>query len=104
LLILWKEWGLVPVLKKAWEEGIVLAGISAGAICWFEEGVTDSFGEELEPIAGLGFLKGSHCPHYDGEPERRPAYHKLIRTGSIPGGLAADDGAAIHFVDREVKA
>jgi len=104
LLILWKEWGLVPVLKKAWEEGIVLAGISAGAICWFEEGVTDSFGEELEPIAGLGFLKGSHCPHYDGEPEWRPAYHKLIRTGAISGGLAADDGAASHFVDREVKA
>jgi len=102
LLILWKEWGLDRILKKAWDEGVILAGISAGSICWFEEGVTDSFGDELEPIKALGFLKGSNCPHYDAELERRPAYHKFIETNRLKPGLAADDGVAIHFVDQEM--
>jgi peptidase E len=102
LLILWKEWGLDKILKKAWEQGVVLAGISAGSICWFEEGVTDSFGDNLEPIKGLGFLKGSNCPHYDGESERRPTYQKLIQDGRIQTGIAADDGVAVHFIDQEI--
>jgi dipeptidase E len=83
LLALWKEWGLDAILKKAWNQGILLAGISAGSICWFEEGVTDSYGEGLEPLSCLGFLKGSNCPHYDGEADRRPAYHNLIREMKI---------------------
>ncbi|MBS4174403.1 Type 1 glutamine amidotransferase-like domain-containing protein [Bacillus sp. FJAT-49736] len=102
LLILWKEWGLDHILKKAWDQGIVLAGISAGSICWFEDGVTDSFGDELEPIKALGFLKGSNCPHYDAELDRRPAYHKMIITNQIKPGLAADDGVAIHFIEQEM--
>lgn len=102
LLVLWKEWGIDHILRKAWDEGIVLAGISAGSLCWFEEGVTDSFGDKLEPIKCLGFLKGSHCPHYDGEAERRPAYHKLIGSKRIQAGIAADDGAAIHYIDQEI--
>jgi dipeptidase E len=102
LLTLWKEWGLDAILRKAWQEGIVMAGVSAGSICWFEEGVTDSFGDGLEPLKSLGFLKGSHCPHYDGEAERRPAYERLVSTGVIQGGLAADDGAALHFIDGEL--
>ena len=102
LLVLWKEWGLDLILKNAWEQGIVLAGVSAGSICWFEEGVTDSFGDGLEPLKSLGFLKGSHCPHYDGEAERRPAYEKLVSSGKIQGGFAADDGAALHFIDGEL--
>lgn len=102
LLILWKEWGLDQMLKKAWDQGIVLAGISAGSICWFEEGVTDSYGDELEPIEALGFLKGSNCPHYDAELERRPAYHRLIETTQIKPGIAADDGVAIHFVEQDI--
>ncbi|PKR84637.1 peptidase E [Heyndrickxia camelliae] len=102
LLILWKEWGLDRILKKAWDEGVVLAGISAGSICWFEEGVTDSFGDQLEPIKALGFLKGSNCPHYDEEAERRPAYHHFIETNQLKPGIAADDGVATHFVEQEI--
>lgn len=103
LLILWKEWGLDVILKKAWEQGIVLTGLSAGSICWFEEGVTDSFGDQLESLKCLGFLKGSNCPHYDGELERRPSYHQLIATKKMLPGIAADDGVAIHFTDQEIS-
>lgn len=80
LLALWKEWGLDIILKKAWNQGIVLAGISAGSICWFEAGVTDSYGDRLEPIKCLGFLKGSNCPHYDEEMDQKTF---LSKTHSI---------------------
>lgn len=103
LLVLWKEWGLDVILKKAWEQGIVLAGLSAGSICWFEEGVTDSYGDKLEPLQALGFLKGSHCPHYDGEAARRPAYQKFIDQGLLQEGIAVDDGAAVHYIGQEIR-
>ncbi|WP_079507906.1 Type 1 glutamine amidotransferase-like domain-containing protein [Mesobacillus jeotgali] len=102
LLVLWKEWGLDRILRNAWQNGIILAGVSAGSICWFEEGVTDSYGDGMEPLKCLGFLKGSNCPHYDGEAERRPAYEQFVRSGQIAGGYAADDGAALHFIDEEL--
>lgn len=102
LLVLWKEWELDAILRKAWEQGIVLAGISAGSLCWFEDGVTDSYGEQLEPIHSLGFLEGSNCPHYDGEIDRRPTYQKLIASGTIKAGVAADDGAALHYIDQNI--
>ncbi|UOY92255.1 peptidase E [Ectobacillus sp. JY-23] len=98
MLAIWREWGLDSILQEAWEQGIILAGISAGSICWFEEGVTDSYGDGLEPLRCLGFLKGSNCPHYDGEPERRPAYQKLVAAGQIKGGIAADDSVALHYI------
>jgi peptidase E len=97
MLAVWREWGVDVVLKEAWDRGIVLAGISAGAICWFEQGLTDSFADKLVTLDCLGFLKGSCCPHYDGEPERRPTYLDLIRAGGILPGYAVDDGAAVHF-------
>lgn len=103
LLILWQEWGVDKIVRKAWEQGIVLAGISAGSICWFEEGVTDSYGDGLEPLKCLGLLKGSNCPHYDGESERRPAYQQLIATNQITPGIATDDGVALHFIDQELS-
>jgi dipeptidase E len=103
LLALWKDWSLNIILEKAWNQGVILAGISAGSICWFDEGVTDSFGDGLEPIKCLGFLKGSNCPHYDGELERRPAYHKFIHSGKIQAGIATDDGVAIHFIEQEIS-
>lgn len=103
LLILWKEWGLDKIIKRAWEQEILLAGISAGAICWFEEGVTDSFGDGLEPLKCLGFLKGSNCPHYDGEINRRPTYQKLIAERKIKPGIAVDDGVALHYIDGELN-
>lgn len=102
LLALWKEWGLDIIMKKAWEQGILLAGISAGSICWFEEGVTDSYGDKLEPLKCLGFLNGSNCPHYDEEADRRPSYHELISSNKIKPGIAADDGVAIHYIDQDV--
>ena len=102
MLAVWREWGLPELLREAWTAGIVLAGISAGAICWFEQGVTDSFAGELRALQCLGFLCGSCCPHYDGEAQRRPAYHQLLLHGEITPGFAIDDGAAIHFVNDEV--
>jgi dipeptidase E len=101
LLALWREWGLDQLLKNAYEEGKVLAGLSAGSLCWFEEGVTDSFGP-LRGLQCLGFISGSHCPHYDGEEERRPAYQRLIMEGLKPG-FAADDGAALHFINGKLQ-
>lgn len=98
LLLLWKEWGLDRILKKAWERGVVLSGLSAGSICWFEEGVTDSISGRLTTLKCLGFLKGSNCPHYDGEKERRFSYHRLLKSKKIKNGCAADDGVAFHFI------
>jgi dipeptidase E len=98
MLAVWRLHGFDAVLRNAVRQGTLLAGISAGSVCWFECGVTDSFGPELQRIDGLGLLPGSNCPHYDGEAARRPAYHRLIRAG-MPAGVAADDGVALHFVD-----
>jgi dipeptidase E len=103
MLAVWREWGFDIVLKEAWEKGVVLAGISAGAICWFEQGITDSFADELKVMDCLGFLKGSCCPHFDGEPERRPSFHRMLLEGSIHPGLALDDCAAVHFVGEEIR-
>jgi dipeptidase E len=98
LLAVWRLHGLDKVLRAAWHAGVVLAGISAGAICWFEDGLTDSFGMPYRALNdGLGFVRGACCPHYDGEKERRPALLRLIRRG-FPPTLALDDGAAAHFV------
>ncbi len=102
LLVLWKEWKLDVILYKAWNEGLILSGLSAGSMCWFEEGLTDSNPGKLTKLECLGFLKGSHCPHYDGEEERRPAYQNLISVGEISNGYAADDGVAIHFINDEL--
>lgn len=103
MLAVWRDWGLPEILREAWTAGIVLAGVSAGAICWFEQGITDSFADKLRPLPCLGFLAGSCCPHYDGEAERRPTYHQLLQTGAISAGFAIDDGAALHFVDNNVR-
>ncbi|MCJ1907593.1 Type 1 glutamine amidotransferase-like domain-containing protein [Planococcus ruber] len=102
LLALWKDWGLDAIIRKAWEQGTVLAGISAGSLCWFEDGITDSYGDHLEPIHCLGFLAGSNCPHYDGEENRRPVYQRSITLKAIKGGIAADDGAALHYIGTEL--
>jgi dipeptidase E len=101
-LAIWRTHGFDDVLREAWEEGVVLAGWSAGMICWFEHGVTDSFGPELAPLECLGFLSGSACPHYDGEERRRPVYTQLVKDG-FPAGVAADDGVALHYVGAELR-
>jgi dipeptidase E len=103
MLAVWRLHGLDKVLRAAWNAGVVMAGISAGAICWFEDGLTDSFGMPFRGLNdGLGFLRGACCPHYDGEKERRPALLRLIKRG-FPPTLALDDGAAAHFVGTRLK-
>lgn len=102
LLAVWRDWGVPDLLREAWESGILLMGVSAGAICWFEHGLTDSFSDGLRPLAGLGFLPGSCCPHYDSEPQRRPSYHRLVASGEIAAGIALEDWTAVHFQDEEV--
>lgn len=98
MLAVWRAHGVDGVLREAHARGIVLAGGSAGSICWFESGTTDSFGPTLHPLDGaLGLIAGSHSPHYDGEPQRRPAYHALVRDGRLPPGIAVDDHAAAVF-------
>lgn len=98
LLAVWRAHGIDVALRTAHEAGVVLAGRSAGSICWFEGGTTDSFGPTLQPLTGaLGFIPGSHCPHYDGEAQRRPLYHDLVGRGLLPDGIAVDDHAAAIY-------
>ena len=100
MVAVWRVHGIDAVLRKAWQAGIILAGSSAGGICWFDGGTTDSFGIKLRPFTdGLGMLTGSFCPHYNSEQDRRPLYQRLVADGALPGGLACDDGAGAHFVD-----
>jgi dipeptidase E len=101
--VIWKAHGIDVILRQAWDRGIVLGGASAGSLCWFEEGTTDSRPKELSIVQCLGFLKGSHCPHYDAEPGRRPLYHKLIASGQMKPGYACDNDAGIYFEDNTVK-
>jgi dipeptidase E len=96
LLAIWKAQGLDHILREAWETGIVLAGLSAGSMCWFEWGITTSSGVAA-PAPGLGFLPGSNSVHHDSEPARRPLYLAAVKGGEIPPGYAADDGAALLF-------
>lgn len=99
MLAVWKEWKLDKLLIKAYNKGTVLAGVSAGAICWFDTGITDSWASNLNYIDCLGILPGSCCPHYDSEKDRRPSVHKFIENEKIKSVYAIEDGAAIHFVD-----
>jgi dipeptidase E len=103
MLVIWRVHGIDVALRDAWERGAVLAGWSAGANCWFEDSVTDSFGPRLRALGdGLGFLPGTFCPHYDGEPERRPTYTQLVREGELAPGYAADDDTAFLFEGTEL--
>jgi len=103
MLAIWRVHGVDRILGRAWESGVVLTGLSAGSLCWFETGSTDSLGG-LAPLSrGLGFLAGSHSPHYDGEESRRPHYQGLVADGTLPAGYAADDGAALVFHGTELS-
>jgi peptidase E len=102
LLAVWRTHGVDVILREAWLSGVILAGGSAGANCWFEASTTDSFGP-LAPLAdGLGLLSGSFCPHYAAEAGRRPLYHDLVADG-FPPGIACDDLAVVHFVGTDLR-
>ena len=104
MLAIWRVHGVDEILREAWENGVILCGGSAGAICWFESSVTDSFGRQLAPLHdGLGLLPGSFCPHYDGDILRRPVYQKLVSQGELPPGNAADDGVAVRYSNTEIS-
>ena len=92
------------ILQQAGENGTVLAGISAGCICWFETPFSDSIPGKFIGLHGLGYLTGSCSPHYDGESGRRPEFQRLIAAGEIPPGVAFDDGVAGHYIDGDLTA
>jgi aminopeptidase N len=97
MLAVWKEWKLDKLLLKAYNRGAILCGVSAGAICWFKEGVTDSWASNLNIIDCLDFIPGCCCPHYDGEKNRKPSVEKFLIDEKIDSCIAIDDEAAIHY-------
>jgi len=99
MLNAWYRIGLDALLRQAWEEGVVLAGVSSGSACWFEQGFTDSNPEMLSAERCLGLLEGSHCAHYS-NPERRPAFTHAMEHGDVMDGLGIDNFAAVHYMDR----
>lgn len=104
MLAIWRVHGVDKALKKAWDQGVLLAGWSAGANCWFDASITDSFGPNLDPLRdGLKLLSGSFCPHYDSESLRRPRYEELVGSGALPDGYAADDGVGLLFNGRDLQ-
>lgn len=96
MLAIWREHGIDEAMRAAWHRGVVLAGLSAGAMCWFEGGVSMSGGHP-EVVQGIALLSGSLSVHLDGETERLPVYERAVGHGELPAGYAADDGAAIVF-------
>lgn len=101
MLAVWRDWGLDLILKKAYQQGIVMSGVSAGAICWFETGLTDSWASELKMMECMNFIPGNCAPHYDEEPERRPATKKFLEDESINFMYGIEGGAALHFIDEQ---
>ena len=102
MLSVWKEWGLDTILKKAYLEGTIMSGVSAGAICWFEKGVTDSWADKLNIIECLNFTKGNCCPHYDEESERKPSLSQFINEDLLRDCYAIDGGCALHVKNDEL--
>ena len=102
MLAVWKEWGLDTLLKKAYKTGTVMSGVSAGAICWFQNGITDSWSASLKVMQCMNIIKGSCCPHYDEEPERKPTVKKLLSSKKFKNIFAIDGGAALHIKNESI--
>ncbi|MDZ8264093.1 peptidase E [Nostoc sp. ChiQUE01b] len=102
LIVLWQAYELDQIIKQAWEKGTLVCGVSAGSLCWFEEGVSDYLPGQMSSLKCFGFLKGSHSPHYN-DPHRRPAYHRFVQEGVLSDGYAADDGVGLHFVNHRLE-
>ena len=96
MLAVWKDWGLDDLLHKAYKNGVVMSGVSAGANCWFERSVVDSWEDELKVIECMGFVKGSFCPHYDEEPQRRPSVKTCLEQSILDDCYASEGNAALH--------
>jgi peptidase E len=103
LLAVWRVHGLDDVFAECWRAGVVLAGVSAGSLCWHAGGTTDSYGPGLRPVIdGLGLIPTSNGVHYDSEEQRRPLYHRLVADGTLPGGHATDDGVGLVYRGTEL--
>jgi len=103
MLAVWREWGLDVILKEAYDEGVIMSGVSAGAICWFEQGITDSWSHDLAIMDCLGFVNGTCCPHYDEEPNRRPFVSRALKNKSIDSCISIEGFNALHLVDDSPK-
>ncbi|MDC3119285.1 peptidase E [Prochlorococcus sp. AH-716-K03] len=102
MLGVWKEWNLHNILKIGYQNGIVMSGVSAGAICWFDKGITDSFSDKLEIIDCLGIVNGVACPHYDEEPERKHFVNEIINNNRIDSCICIEGNCALH-IKNEIK-
>jgi dipeptidase E len=103
MLAVWKDWGLDVILRAAYDRGVIMCGVSAGAICWFKKGITDSWADKLHVMDCLGFVDGNCCPHYDEEKERRPTLHKFIKGGELSSCYAIDGGCALHLLNGQAQ-
>lgn len=103
MLAIWEAQGITKLLKQAYDNGTVMTGGSAGSLCWFNAGTTDSRPKKYSIVECLGFLNYSHCPHYHSEASRIPLYHENIETGKLTNGYACDDRSGVHFVNGEYK-
>jgi len=99
MLALWRLWKLDAAIRRAYDRGVVLSGSSAGGLCWFASGLTDSFPSRFDRMACLGWLRGSFCPHFDSERARQAVYRRMIKVGRLPAGYAVDDAVALDFVN-----
>jgi aminopeptidase N len=99
MLAVWREWGLDKILLKAYKQGIIMSGVSAGAICWFEKGITDSWKDHQAILPCLGFVNGVCCPHYDEEPERIPFVKEILEDKRISECMAIEGFCALHLID-----
>ena len=102
MLAVWRDWGLDRLLKKAYFSGTIMSGVSAGAICWFSQGVTDSWAKQLYLMPCLNFIPGACCPHYDEEPDRRPAVTKFLKRKKLKSALCIEGGAAVHIKNGKI--
>ena len=99
MLAIWNDWGMSDLLNNAYNEGVIMSGVSAGAICWFTRGITDSWDDELKILPCLDFIRGTCCPHYDEEPSRIPYVKKILKQGKVSNCISIEGGSAIHFID-----
>ena len=99
MLAIWNDWGMSDLLKDAYNEGVIMSGVSAGAICWFTNGITDSWDKELRILPCLDFISGTCCPHYDEEPSRIPFVKKILLEENVTHCISIEGGSAIHFIN-----
>ena len=103
MLAVFREWNLDSLILNAYKNGTILAGVSAGAICWFTKGITDSWAHGLKVLDCMNVIDGVCCPHYDGEANRRPSVEKFLKNNLIDECLCIEDGAAVHFENEKIK-